>query len=561
MDRSIHRRNGRDHGVARGVRARPGAHLPRRDPGGALAGRLGGAGNCRPQLWRALLQPAGRGSMPGRARRSAGASLRGWLARATARLLARGAGSLGGPAELRSRHARPATGRTAGATTDFDGRHPAGRCPDATGFGSAHLRLRPERIAAVRRRQDRHRRRSEAAGPPTRGAADQLGADWAAAGHGTFPADQSRGEDELPRGSRCHAGHAARVRQIVARQGWPTRSGGHPRRARRRNGRDGAATWCRRSSVGARVGCSGACRGVGGGLRKRRPQSSSSANLAVARDRKGAGLREGGLRRQARRGSLGCSPNARSGRRTAGASRSRDRRQGAADPSQHVGRLPRGSAVSSGKGTWRWLHPAAGPRVVHPLQHVRVGPARGAAGGRQSPGRSCGAGRVHRAVPCGLGRARGGRPSGARRGRVGLSRRVGASGSGGNVDGAGSGRRCGSRHRRWSPPRGRAAARGAGPELRGQRLQNGGRQPHLAAYGSEHGGQVDLPAPSRPHRAHGAGRFVRARKASPNRSCGQAVQPYRRLRRFGRRPLDVPGRNAGNGGHPYPGDGAVTGDP
>ena len=76
------------------------------------------------------------------------------------------------------------------------------------------------------------------------------------------------------------------------------------------------------------------------------------------------------------------------------------------------------------------------------------------------------------------------------------------------------------------------------------------RDPHRA----EHGRQVDLPAAGRAARAARAGRLVRAGAAAPSSRRRSHLRARRRLRQHRARPVDVHGRDAGDGDHPAHGD-------
>ena len=72
----------------------------------------------------------------------------------------------------------------------------------------------------------------------------------------------------------------------------------------------------------------------------------------------------------------------------------------------------------------------------------------------------------------------------------------------------------------------------------------------------QHGRQVHVPAPERADRRAGADRIVRAGPLGAHRHRRSPVLPGRRVRRPRARPLDVHGRDGGDGRHPQSGDGA-----
>ena len=79
--------------------------------------------------------------------------------------------------------------------------------------------------------------------------------------------------------------------------------------------------------------------------------------------------------------------------------------------------------------------------------------------------------------------------------------------------------------------------------------------------GPEHGRQVYVSSAECADHGAGADGVLRARAPRAYRRGGPSVQPGRRLRRPGARPLDVHGGDDGDGRHPQPGDVALAGDP
>ena len=86
-------------------------------------------------------------------------------------------------------------------------------------------------------------------------------------------------------------------------------------------------------------------------------------------------------------------------------------------------------------------------------------------------------------------------------------------------------------------------------------------RPDLADHRSQHGRQIDLPAPERADRAAGADRLLRAGHAGADRHRRPAVLARRRRRRSGARPLHLHGGDGGDRRHPQPGQRALAGDP
>ena len=152
-----------------------------------------------------------------------------------------------------------------------------------------------------------------------------------------------------------------------------------------------------------------------------------------------------------------------------------------------------------------------------------------------------------------------------RRPRAGRARcRGGARGTRGQrqLHAAGAQRRAGLLHQGRPPSRGRGGAAAPGRlGLRAQRLRSRLRAAAVAADRPQHGRQVDIPAPERADRGDGAGRLVRAGEGRDHRHRRSPVQPRRRRRRSGARPLDLHGRDGRDRRHPQPGDGAEPGDP
>ena len=126
----------------------------------------------------------------------------------------------------------------------------------------------------------------------------------------------------------------------------------------------------------------------------------------------------------------------------------------------------------------------------------------------------------------------------------------------------------GVRDPRRPPSRRRAGAEGSqGRRLHRERLRARRRRPdtppgfdeddgraHLAGHRTQHGRQVDVPAPERAHHRAGADGLVRAGALGAHRHRRPPVQPRRRRRRSGARALDLHGRDGGDGRHPQPGD-------
>ncbi len=96
-----------------------------------------------------------------------------------------------------------------------------------------------------------------------------------------------------------------------------------------------------------------------------------------------------------------------------------------------------------------------------------------------------------------------------------------------------------------------ALARRPSPSSPTMRLS--GARAAVAADRPQHGRQEHLPAPERADRRAGAGRQLRAGGARPDRRGRPAVQPRRRRRRPGPRPLDLHGRDGRDRGDPAPG--------
>ena len=111
--------------------------------------------------------------------------------------------------------------------------------------------------------------------------------------------------------------------------------------------------------------------------------------------------------------------------------------------------------------------------------------------------------------------------------------------------------------------RGRPPSGGRGGAARGQRRRASSPTTAISGDGTrlwlrhrpQHGRQVDLPAAERADRDPGADRLLRAGERGPYRHRRPAVQPGRRRRRSGARPLDLHGRDGRDRGDPQPGDG------
>ena len=94
--------------------------------------------------------------------------------------------------------------------------------------------------------------------------------------------------------------------------------------------------------------------------------------------------------------------------------------------------------------------------------------------------------------------------------------------------------------------------------LAGARAEIG---PDLADHRSQHGRQIDLPAPERADRADGADRLLRAGVARADRRRRPAVLARRRRRRSGARPFDLHGGDGRDRRDPQPGQRTLAGDP
>ena len=77
-----------------------------------------------------------------------------------------------------------------------------------------------------------------------------------------------------------------------------------------------------------------------------------------------------------------------------------------------------------------------------------------------------------------------------------------------------------------------------------------GRRAHRDPHGAEHGRQVRLPPPDRPHRHHGADGRVRSRARGADRRGRPPVHARRRPGQPEPRPVDVPRGDGGDGDHP-----------
>ena len=138
-------------------------------------------------------------------------------------------------------------------------------------------------------------------------------------------------------------------------------------------------------------------------------------------------------------------------------------------------------------------------------------------------------------------------------------------------------RRCARRARRAKAAGpGRQVDDGAGFEIRGGRHPDGRggarrqaaassptiavlrRRPHLARHRPQHGRQEHLSAAERADRDPGADRLLRAGRRGAHRRGRPAVQPGRRRRRSGARPLDLHGRDGRDRGNPEPGRAAKS---
>ena len=108
----------------------------------------------------------------------------------------------------------------------------------------------------------------------------------------------------------------------------------------------------------------------------------------------------------------------------------------------------------------------------------------------------------------------------------------------------------GGRHPMVEAALGRARA-----ALRRQRLR-ARRGPHLARHRPQHGRQEHLSAAERADRDPGADGLLRAGALGADRHRRPAVQPGRRRRRSGARPLDLHGRDGRDRGDPEPGGAA-----
>ena len=106
-----------------------------------------------------------------------------------------------------------------------------------------------------------------------------------------------------------------------------------------------------------------------------------------------------------------------------------------------------------------------------------------------------------------------------------------------------------------------AAVAKAGGAVRRQRLHADSGVAAMAGDGTEHGRQIDLPAPECGDRGAGAGGQLRPRDGRARRPGRPAVQPGRRVGQSGARALHLHGRDGRDRGDPGAGDAAQLRDP
>ena len=139
----------------------------------------------------------------------------------------------------------------------------------------------------------------------------------------------------------------------------------------------------------------------------------------------------------------------------------------------------------------------------------------------------------------------------ARAGRPRRARRARRRGRRQQLHQAPRARRRRARRGRCPPPGGRAAGGGGGRAVRAER-RHPQRDDVAARHPDrpEHGRQVDLSAADGAARRHGAGRLVRAGPRSEDSARRSHLRAGRRLGQHRPRPVDVHGRDAGDGQHP-----------